>query len=193
MKKLFFTLSILTASTMGLLAQGISGGLKAGVNFSNQKWSASGISASADARTGFHVGGYLNIGFSESFSVQPELLYNSVGAKFGDDAIKTDYISLPIMVQYNPIPLVNLHVGPQFGFLMSAKADDEDVKDAFKGLDLGVGFGAGLNLPMGLGVQARYVLGLSNISEESDEFFGDVEVKNTAFQISLTYKLFGGE
>jgi hypothetical protein len=191
MKKSFFTLAIIAFCAVGSYAQGISGGLKAGANFSNQVYSGNGFSASADARTGFHVGGYLNVGFSETFSLQPELLYNSVGAKIADTQFKTDYVSIPVMIKYNPAAIFNIHAGPQFGFLMSAKADDEDVKDGMKGLDLGIGVGAGVDLPMGLGITARYVMGLSNISEEANDTSGDVTVKNTAFQVSLSYRLFG--
>ena len=192
MKKSFFTLTLIAFCAYGALAQGISGGLKAGVNFANQKWSGGGFSASADARTGFHAGGYLNIGFSENFAVQPELIYNAVGAKFGDVKWNTDYLSIPVMLKYSPAPIFNIHAGPQFGLLLSAKQDDVDVKDGMKGMDLGLGFGAGVDLPMGLGITARYVMGLSNISEEADDI-EDVSVKNTAFQISVSYKLFGGD
>jgi hypothetical protein len=190
MKKTFFTLALIAFCAGGLLAQGISGGLKAGVNFSNQLYSGDGFSASADARTGFHAGGYLNIGFSETFSVQPELLYNSLGAKILDTQFKTDYLSIPIMLKYSPAPIFNIHAGPQFGLLLSAKYDDEDAKETMKGLDLGVGLGVGVDLPMGLGLSARYVMGLSNISEEEDTTT-DAKVKNTAIQVSLSYKLFG--
>lgn len=189
MKRTFFTLTLIAFCAYGAVAQGISGGLKAGVNFSNQVYSGGGFNASADARTGFHVGGYLNLGFSDNFSVQPELLYNSLGAKITDTDFKTDYVSIPVMLKYNPVAIFNIHAGPQFGFLMSAKSGDEDVKDSMKGLDLGVGIGAGVDLPMGLGVTARYVAGLSNIADEDG--MGDVTLKNTAFQLSLSYKLFG--
>lgn len=191
MKKILFAFTLIAFCAGGALAQGLSGGLKAGVNFSNQVYSGDGFSASADGRTGFHVGGYLNLGFSENFSLQPELIYNSVGSKIGDTAFKTDYLSIPVMLKYNPVAIFNVHAGPQFGLLMSAKSGDEDVKDALKGLDLGLGFGAGVDLPMGLGVTARYILGLSNIGE--DEGMGDATVKNTAFQLSVSYKLFGGD
>lgn len=166
--------------------------MKAGVNFANQQFKASGLSISADGRTGFHVGGYLNVAFSEKFGIQPELLYNSVGSKFADEPLSLDYVSVPVMLKWSPAPIFNIHVGPQFGFLLSAKSDGEDVKDGFKGMDLGAGFGAGVDLPMGLGFQARYVLGLSNIAE-AEEDFDDLKVTNTAFQLSVTYKLFGGE
>ena len=190
MKKLFFTFSVIAFSAVGVFAQGISGGLKAGVNFANQIYSGGGFSASADSRTGFHAGGYLNISFSDKFGIQPELLYSSQGSKLADIDFKTDYLTLPIMIKYNPAPIFNIHFGPQFGFLMSAKQDDDDVKEFMKGLDLGAGLGAGVDLPMGLGLSARYVFGLSNISDDDQS---DGTVKNTALQFSVTYKLFGGD
>lgn len=193
MKKSFFTLTLIAFCAYGALAQGISGGLKVGANFANMKYDTDFGGFSPDARTSFHFGGYLNLGVSESFSVQPELLYNSVGAKMGDGSLKANYLSIPIMLQYNPVPVFNIHAGPQVGFLMSAKADDGDesvdVKDGYKGLDLGLGVGAGVNLPMGLGVNVRYILGLSNIMDEADEV--DATVKNNVVQLSVSYKLFG--
>jgi hypothetical protein len=188
MKKTFFTVTLIAFCAAGVYAQGISGGLKAGVNFSNQIYSGSGISASADSRTGFHVGGYLKLAVSESFGVQPELIYNSLGSKFADIDFKTDYLSVPIMLRYNPAPIFNIHAGPQLGFLMSAKFDGEDAKEGLKGMDLGLGIGAGVDLPMGLGFTARYVMGLSDISEAESE---DSSMKNTAFQVSVSYRLFG--
>jgi hypothetical protein len=71
------------------------------------------------------------------------------------------------MLRYSPVKVFNLHAGPQFGMLLSAKQEcdgnSEDIKDGLKGLDFGLGIGAGVDLPMGLGFSARYVAGLSNI------------------------------
>lgn len=196
MKKLVLTLTVIALAGVSTFAQ-LSGGLKAGVNLANQKYELDGISASPDALTSFHIGAYVNIAASEKFSVQPELLFNSVGAKtsFGGDdyKLKMSYISLPVMLKFNPAPIFNVQVGPQFGFLMSAKAEDEDVKDGYKGLDLGAAIGAGVDLPMGLSFTARYVLGLSNIADSGDDDGEDVTVKNNVLQISIGYKLFGGE
>ncbi|MGV1002788.1 outer membrane beta-barrel protein [Empedobacter falsenii] len=52
-------------------------GAKAGLNVSN----LSGDNQNADAKVGFHVGGYANIKFAEKFAFQPELLYSAQGAK----------------------------------------------------------------------------------------------------------------
>lgn len=189
MKKLIFTLSLIGLVTAGAFAQ-LSGGLKAGVNFANQKFESDGISFSPDGLVGFHAGAYVNIAPSEKFSIQPELLFNMVGSKVEDSEFKMSYISIPVMFKYSPAPIFNIQAGPQFGFLMGAKLDDEDFKDNFKGLDLGVGIGAGVDLPMGLNFTLRYVLGLSDIG---DGELSEVTVKNNVLQASIGYRLFGGE
>lgn len=193
MKKTSFTVILIAFSAYGAMAQGISGGLKAGVNFANHKWSLYEYSGTRDSRTGFNFGGYLNFGFSKTFSVQPELIYNGLGVKSNDTDFKSEYISVPIMLKYNPVPIFNIHAGPQVGFLISAKSYDVDVKHNTKALDMGLGLGAGVDLPMGLGITGRYVMGLTNISKNFDDVSEDFSVKNTVFQFSLTYELFGGE
>lgn len=194
MKKLIFTLSLIGIATAGAFAQ-LSIGVKGGLNIANQKYSYQGISVSPDALMGFHIGGYVNIAPSEKFSIQPELLFNMVGSKidFDGESAKTklSYVSIPVMFKFNPAPIFNIHAGPQFGFLMSAKQEDEDIKDGLKGLDLGAGVGVGVDLPMGLNFTARYVIGLSNIADDVDGT--DVEVKNNVIQFSVGYRIVGGD
>jgi hypothetical protein len=197
MKKTFFTLTIIAFCAGGALAQGISGGIKLGANFANQKMDFDGFDFSPKSRTSLHGGFFLTIMMSETFGVQPELLYNSVGSKLefmGEDGIaKLNYLSVPLMLRYNPVPIFNIQVGPQFGFLLSAEDEydgqSEDSKGDYKQLDMGVGIGAGVDLPMGIGLSARYVMGLSNIADAQDT--QDMKVTNTTVQLSLTYKLFG--
>src|SRR5688572_1815226 len=121
MKKTFFTLSLIAFCAFGALAQGISGGLKAGLNLANQQVSISGFSGSADPRASIHAGFYLKLGITEKFAIQPELLYRGLGIKSGDNVATTHYLSIPIMLRYNVASILNLHAGPQFGMLLSAK------------------------------------------------------------------------
>ena len=197
MKKTLLTLSIIAFCAYGASAQGISGGLKLGANFASQKFSSEGFDFSPSSRTSLHGGFYLTVMVSETFGVQPELLYNSVGSKIefgGEDVVSQfDYLTIPVMLRYSPVKVFNIHAGPQFGFLMSAKAkadgDSQDIKEGYKGLDLGLGLGAGVDLPMGLGISARYVLGLSNIADLEDGEEGSL--KNNVVQLSVSYRLFG--
>jgi hypothetical protein len=196
MKKLFLTVAAVAICTATLFAQ-ISVGAKAGVNLAN----VNGDIDDTDMRIGFHVGGYVNVAFSDALSLQPELLFNSVGFKqtysTGIDDVDVssnlNYISIPVSLMYAFGP-VNVHAGPQIGFLMSAKTksdvdelDGEDIKDNLKSTDLGFNVGAGVAFGK-LNVTARYTIGLSNVSDNDD-----IDVKNGVIQVSLGYKLFGGE
>lgn len=216
-----FTLFAFSFYTME--AQEMRFGVKGGVNFSNMTMKAGGFSAKNDGRTAFHIGVVAEFELSETFSIQPELLYNSVGSKskdsFGgyteESTAKLDYLSIPIMAKYYLMEGFAVEAGPQIGILMSAKEDysfsgggisesgSDDVKDALKGIDLGLGIGASYRLDMGLFFSARYVLGLSNIGKDNtpdfdddddwdwdDDFgvdFGGLTIKNNTFQISVGY------
>ena len=83
-----------------------------------------------DSKTSFHIGGVVEIPISDSFSVQPELLYSSQGAKaessFGGDVdFKLSYLNLPIMAKYYVAENFSLEAGPQVGLLLSAKVESD--------------------------------------------------------------------
>src|SRR6187549_3858330 len=114
MKKLFLTVAAVAICTATLFAQ-ISVGAKAGVNLAN----VNGDVDNTDMKVGFHVGGYVNVAFSDALSLQPELLFNSVGYKYtvsngfdeADVTSNLNYISIPVSLMYSFGP-VNLHAGP---------------------------------------------------------------------------------
>lgn len=195
MKKILSLLTLLTVISVGVYAQGISGGLKLGLNLANQtvKSSEYGFTASPSFRPSIHAGGYLTVMISEKFGIQPEVLYSGQGYKQNGGTLAVDYITVPVMFRYNFTPIFSAHLGPQMGFLMSAKAKtdagDEDMKDYFKGSDFGAAMGIGIDLPMGLNFGVRFVKGLSNIIEDSDS--DELKYKNYNLQLSVGYKLFG--
>lgn len=98
------------------------------------------------------------------------------------------------MAQFQVADGFSIEVGPQFGFLMSAKVEldgeEEDIKDDVKGLDLAAGIGVNYAMASGLNFGARYNLGLSNINdgEGSDEF----KNQNNVIQVSVGYRFGGG-
>jgi hypothetical protein len=191
MKRILLS-AMLLIGTFGFTQAQISGGIKGGLNFANQEYSADGFSISPDARTAFHVGAFLAINFSDNLGLQPELLYSSKGSEFefaGTTATaKYNYLDVPILLRYSINEMISLHAGPQISLLMSAEDDDgDDISEGVTGSDLGLSFGGQVDLPMGLVGGLRYNLGLSNI----DDTDSGGEVKNRVFQIYVGYKLFG--
>jgi hypothetical protein len=185
---------------ISLNAQSFRLGVKAGPNFA----SISGDDTEdVDGRTSLHFGAVAEFGVSEAFSIQPELLYNSIGATSSytdtfdgmtfnvDETLKLNYLSLPIMAKYKVAKGFSLEAGPQISFLLSADEEVEvasesvevDISDFVKSVDFGLGFGASYELDMGLFFTARYTLGLSNIND----FEGDFTNRNNVLQLSVGY------
>ncbi len=174
-------------------------GVKGGVNVSNI---SDDNNVETNSKTGFYAGVFMNAPLAESFSIQPELLYNSVGSKYtyGDasSTLTLDYLTLPVMFQYNVVPQFYLEAGPEFGMLLNAKAKYEggglsgeaDLdKDNFNSFNFGVGLGAGFNITNNIGINARYVAGFTDATDESNQDFGsDASNKNNVFQAGVTFK-----
>lgn len=212
MKKLLLFTAVAMFTFAAAQSQELRIGAKAGVNFASI---GGDDTEDLDGRTSFHLGALVEIPITEKFAVQPEILYSSMGAKEEytespfdapisyEAKLKLDYISIPIMAKYYVIEGLSIEAGPQFGILVSAKAETEstifgetesfdlDVKDSFKTLDIGLGLGAGYRLNNGIFFSARYVLGFMNIAED-EEFDGDFDVdtpklKNNVIQLSAGY------
>lgn len=166
-------------------AQGVGIGIKAGANWANQDVSNIDIKTV----TSYHFGAYLNLNFSDKWGITPEVQYSAYGSEWNNSKVDLNYVALPVMLRFKPISLISLEAGPQFSFL--TKAHDEnlgDVMDQLKNNDFGLAFGAGLHLPLGFNVGARYILGFTNISEVAEE-----SIKNRTIQLYLGWTIFGAK
>ena len=194
MKKLSVILFLLVPGM--LAAQGIGLGIKAGANFADAEMK----SVDVKSATSFHAGGYLNLNFSETFGITPEVLWTGYKSKvdgdLGDVDFERNYIAIPIMLRFKPIPLLSLEAGPQFNLLLNAEADGDDIKSQLKTNEFGLAVGAGLHLPLGLNGGVRYVWGFTNISDvDPTNNPNDIpdDIKNRTFQIYVGWTLFGAK
>lgn len=161
-------------------------GLKGGLNFANLD--VSDIGGTYDNRTGYHLGAFGLFKFAK-FGIQPEIIYSEQGSKvkdpnLGDFESNFSYVNIPIILKLYTIAGLNLQVGPQFGFLTSAEVDGDNIKDELKGSDFSVGLGVGWDAPFGLSLDARYNLGVSDVSDQAA-----AEIKNQVWQISAGFKI----
>jgi len=194
MKKVLSLVAVLALLSTATFAQ-VKFGAKVGTNISNISMSSdAGFSLDTKSRVGFLVGGFAKFELSEAFAIQPELMFAQYGYKvdmefFGETISGTEtanYLAIPVMAKYY-FGGFNLQAGPQLGFLMSANAEadgeTEDTKGDYNSIDLGLSFGAGYDLEMGLGFDLRYNTGLTNIAKDAE----GVTVKNNAIQIAVNY------
>ncbi|HLT80558.1 MAG TPA: porin family protein [Cyclobacteriaceae bacterium] len=195
------TMLLLSGVVMSSTAQDRRMGIKGGLNLSNLY--VDDVD-DENARVGFHVGVYGQIFSTETFAIQPELLYTTKGSEneWGgliDQTVKfnLNYLELPVLAVFKLGDAAEIHVGPYFSYLLGANIDTEgDLggaseeldRDNFKSFDFGLTGGVGLNFGA-VQIGARYNYGLSEIadSDAAELVLGDA--KNSCAQVYVALNL----
>lgn len=190
-------------------------GIKAGVNLANLEIdddASAAAGTNTTRKTSVNGGFFYNIPVSESFRVQPELLYSIQGAK-SNAMTSTDpnlaglteydfhYLAVPVMLQYATPGGFMVELGPQFSYLSSANGDkanaEVDLKkgDYIKSIDFAAGGGVGYLSRIGLGINARYMHGFTNVFNNDDRpaTTSGMTFRNRNFQIGLSYHFGAGK
>jgi hypothetical protein len=182
MKKIILVASLVVFSVAKTNAQSVKFGIKAGLNYANELGSdikINSLNYETTAITSFHAGFVANIGLFKGVAFQPELLYSTQGASYKNAVAEIineiGYLSIPAIVKINLSKAISLELGPQASFLVSDKKDFV-AKDPST-FDFSAVGGLGYKITDGLFIQARYVLGLTEIST-------DAKTKNSVVQIS---------
>lgn len=193
LKNILFVFAVLVSSFTFAQELGIKGGLNSSLITTNRNFE------NVDARFGFHAGLYYSLPISERFSVQPELLYETMGTKFKNSGynlrLNTNYISIPLMFQFKPISKLKLEAGPKLAFMVGHKykSSDKDVSEfinfldketKYNKVDFGLGFGATFNVTQTVGISARFTTGLSDIIKNND-----TKERNNIFQLGVNLAL----
>ncbi len=178
MKKSILLLCAVLLGSIHTYAQGINVGFKAGFNYSNFTIN----NVSSDGRAGLMAGAYLKINVSETFAIQPELLFMQRGGRltYNDSTVQGtgdfsfNYIDIPVMLVFQPIPVLNFHFGPYASYLASVSARNRGVgsydfgavkRSQFNDWDFGLAAGAGFNVLFLTG-GIRYNVGLTKVGTE---------------------------
>jgi hypothetical protein len=189
MKRMILVL-IAAGSAMFASAQ-IQFGVKAAYNLSNLTFSPSqpGVSSKSD----FSGGVLASIPLLSGCSLQPEIMYSGQGTNFSDSfatgKLNYGYLNVPVLFKFQHSSGLFAETGPQVGFILSAKETAEgqtaDIKSSTQSTDFSWVFGIGYKLPLGLGIDARYNLGLTNLDKGIESSVGTV--KNSVFQFGLYF------
>lgn len=195
-----------------VVAQDARFGVKGGANYATI---AGDLTEGINPRFSGHLGVYVNFEFSNKFAIQPELLYSSQGFRFNTDlafiqtanpqlnepdfttAVQFNYLSIPLIAQFELSDRFALEFGPQFAFLLNqvTKIKDfdgldtqnlnerESVSGNFQ-LDYGAAIGVLLHINDRFSVSPRFYLGLRN---RLNGAIGNVQNYNAALQISVNY------
>lgn len=218
MKKITIFLLFAIAFPNVLFSQ-INYGIKGGLNYSIANWRSKNsevqknLNNQGSTRTyleNFHFGIHASKNLNKSFALQAELNYSREGFRFKDFFFQSSgkvifhYLDLPILFSYSPIQKIKILVGPEIGYLISARTKIEssnfDVTDFYSNrLTLGGGCGLNFAITKKLEIEGRYIHGITSIrktetfslTNDTGEFLEDVKVKfkSRVFQISLKYFL----
>lgn len=197
MKKLLVIAMVLLCS-VGANAQLKNWEVKAGVGAS----SISGDNTSNQkGKLMWKVGVGCEYGISESFSIQPSLMFVDKGSKYdyaGESKTYNNcYVELPIMAAYrlgigSGMNLV-FNAGPYFGFGITGtkvEADNNTTEDPFKNelnrFEFGLGAGVKLEVEK-FSVGIDYETGLTNINQKHDGEETNTN-HNYTFGVNFGYK-----
>lgn len=195
MKTKLLALFALVLFTQAAMAQ-FNLGIKGGANITK----VDGKAFRDEFRYGYHLGGFAELGLGGKLSIQPEVLWNQYQTRADSSFsniyqnaleisnyqnVKLNYLSIPLLLNYKLGSLMSLQAGPQYGILLDqSKNLVQNGKEAFKSGDFSLVGGAQIHIAK-LRLQGRYVVGLSNVSDISDQN----KWKNQGFQLSLGFAL----
>jgi Outer membrane protein beta-barrel domain len=158
-------------------------GVKGGVNISQLHYNNNTTTAS---KVGLHLGVLAHFHASKTWAIQPELLYSQEGAKNPGVTYNLNYLNVPVLVQYMFNNGFRLEGGPQIGFLLNAKTKAGNVTadyNGFKSTAFSIPLGLGYLTSSGVGLDARYVFGISNIFDLENP-----TIHSNVFQLGLFYQ-----
>jgi len=196
MKRIFGFFAIATLSIVQAQSFGVKGGANISTISKERSWD------DTNAKLGYYVGIYMHAPVNNVFSIQPEVFYNSVGVKYENSktshTLGLDYISAPIMFQFEPIPKFYVEAGPQFSFLVgnSDRNKTDDVvtikkyrnSSNYNNFDLSGAVGLGFRIN-NITIGARYLMGFTDIKKSGSTTWSndDKQLRNNALQIGLQY------
>ena len=193
MKTKYLAIALFFGAIVSISAQNNSyhksnGGIKGGYNLA-------AVSFDGDGETGqrhsFHIGVYGESFISDSFSIQPELIYSQQGYVIKNNSEtftqKLNYINLPLMLKAYPSQNFFLEAGPQIGLAISHKEEYQSVFTSSQeydpnSFDWGMNFGGGIKTDSGISLGVRYHLGLGDLYDQT-------KAQNRVWQFSVGFDL----
>lgn len=138
-------------------------------------------------RSGMVVGVEGEYYATEWLGIAAGLNYAQQGWKFEgsgyNETTKLDYLNIPLTGNFYVAKGFALKTGVQFGFLMNAKIEDEDIKDNCEKLNLSIPIGVSYEFSDFV-IDLRYNMGLNKTNKADN---GN-KARSDLFQITLGYK-----
>lgn len=163
------------------------------------------------SRSGFYVGGAVDLPLGETISIEPGLTYTQRGyglkGNLTINQLKIDalnarataqmsYIDVPVLIKVKPAGGLTLFAGPQVSYLVknNLRADvsvlgfslvntNLDITNQFNRFDVGVTGGVGYEFANGFGINAAFERGFNRIDKNQN-----FRAFNQGIKAGITYK-----
>jgi len=169
--------------------------LMAGGHLSKYAVEPEGAGVEWKNKTGFLVGGGIELFSVPHISLDIDGFYFRKGSKYKSATEELDYtldvisITPLVRVKFLPGPSPYVLGGGEFSYVLTHKSDDTDIKANYKSYDYGLVFGAGFQMSMpgaSLFFEGRYHLGVANILKDPDP---DESLKTKAIVVIVGIKI----
>jgi hypothetical protein len=186
---------ILTLSIVKVNAQSFHVGVEGGTNITK----ISGESFNQEFEFCYSIGAYGEIDFSKTLGIQPELLWSQVKGTTTNNFnliyqgvsgqnVTFNYLTIPVLLAYRPIPLVTFLIGPQFGVLLNYNATlFANSVDAFKNGTISGVAGGQVNLGR-FKLGARYFVQINNFNN-LNELGNPDQWRGQGFQLYAAFRI----
>jgi len=171
--------------TIGMNAQDLHYGVKAGTNFSVQS-EIGDLYNNNEFRTGLNAGIFGKYELSDKVFLQSEINYEQKGSSYKNTTAKFDYLTIPVLVGYsmgesgNSALKFNIYAGPYAGILINAESvveidgvdETTDLKEQTNNAEIGIMGGFVVKYPINdksIFLDFRLGLGLSPYDIDNNE------------------------
>ncbi|HUR10145.1 MAG TPA: porin family protein [Flavitalea sp.] len=161
-------------------------GLKVGVNYFNQHVESGRQKVKTDYKPQVVFGFFNLIDLGTNWQFQPEFLLENMGSKDDSFSTRNTYLTIPLLLKYSS-KSIGIYAGPQAGLLLSGKITsdffpEQNVKDAYKSIDLAGIIGTDYTFSKRWMLSARYHIPFNNILKDAGP--GN-SIKNKGFQLTI--------
>lgn len=172
-------------------------GIKGGLNISDvviNNYINPDAESDFDLKLGLHAGLFASTSVTEKFSFLSEILYSNKGVK-AITPVNLHYINVPLLGRYMITEDLLVEVGPELGYLFSARSKYGDVSNTWDNkLDLGLDAGIQYEFSGTIAVGLRYYAGFSSVIDirerDANNSSGEtIKYQNRVLQISVACKL----
>jgi len=178
-----------------LIQEHISFGVKLGINRArmnfNKGFPFNDYPFKQPWKSGFTIGGFLNIPLNEKYSIHQEYNYTKIRGDYipFEATIHLHYLSIPVLIKYSLTKDLQIIAGPQFDLLITGKQTignlSEDITKSTEERNIGINLGLQYYVNSSLFIEGRFMHGLNDIGLWQRN--GIREFKHEVFLLSIGY------